>query len=104
VYTELDGVWLQMGNRTYGVLVKFDSLHAWLGVRRRLALYVQTYGYNKLDYYIAKLSHEIYPSRGIRGHLGRQKIRVSLKKYAISLIVPINLMVPKKKKWWQFWR
>jgi hypothetical protein len=93
-----------MGNRVYKELVEFDRLHAGLGVRRRLALYVQTYGYYKLDYYIAKLSHEIYPSHGIRGHLGRQNIRVSLKKHAISLIVPRNLIVPKKKKWWQFWR
>ncbi len=71
-----------MVNTAYVELVKFDKQNSCLGVHRRLRLYVETYGCYNLDYYIAKLSHEIYNRRGITGHAARQKIRANLIKYA----------------------
>lgn len=47
-------------------------------------LYVSR-GMVNLNLYIAHLSHKIYKSHGLKGHLVRQVIRRNLKKYAYSL-------------------
>ena len=71
---------------SYVELIEFDKHYHRYGVHKRLEIYVNDYGTHNLNYYIAKLSHEIYKSRGIRGHNGRQGIREHLKEYAYKIL------------------
>jgi hypothetical protein len=75
-----------MTNKVYAELIKFDNEHIGMGIHDKLKLYVishKTYG---LNYYIAKLSHEIYKTRGSKGHNGRTNIRRHLKQYANNIL------------------
>lgn len=71
-----------MANRAYAKLVEFDNQRVGMSVHQRLSEYVMLYGTFHLNYYLAKLSHEVYRSKGSRGHIGRRNIRENLKRYA----------------------
>lgn len=75
----------QSQNGTYAKFIEFDKKYNGLSAHKRLELYVKNYGTYYLDYYLARLSHEIYKSHGIKGHTVRQKIRTNLKKYALTI-------------------
>ena len=73
-------------NKDYAELVDFDRDKLGLSIHKRLEPYVREKGTYHLDYYIAKLSHEVFKTRGGRGHIGREKIRKSLKDYAYNVL------------------
>ncbi len=56
-----------------------------VGIHKQLRIRVFQGGMGNLNRYIAHLSHKIYKSHGLKGHLVRQVIRRNLKKYAYSL-------------------
>lgn len=53
-----------------------------MGIHRLLREYINKNGRQNLYRYIAHLSHKIYLSQGLKGHLIRQRIRGNLKNYA----------------------
>ena len=55
-----------------------------MGIHKQLRIRVCQRGLLNLNHFIAHLSHRIYKSHGLRGHLVRQTIRRNLKKYAYS--------------------
>jgi hypothetical protein len=73
-------------NNAYAELVEFDRGKLGYPVHKRLKLYVEAKGTYHLDYYIAKLSHEVFKTHGGRGHIGREKIRKGLKDYAYQIL------------------
>jgi hypothetical protein len=73
-------------NKDYAELVEFDKGKLGYLIRKRLRLYVEAKGTYHLDYYIAKLSHEIFKTHGVRGHTGREQIRKGLKDYAWQVL------------------
>ncbi len=56
------------------------------GIHKQLRVRVIQKGALNLNRFIAHLSHKIFKSRGLRGHLVRQTIRRSLKKYAYGQV------------------
>lgn len=56
-----------------------------MGIHKQLRIYMSLRGTRNVNLYIAHLSHGIFKSRGVRGHLVRQKIRSNLKKYAYDI-------------------
>ncbi len=52
-----------------------------MGIHRQLREYINKNGRQNLHQYIAHLSHEIFKSHGLKGHLIRQRIRGNLKNY-----------------------
>ena len=66
--------------------MEFDRGKLGYSVHKRLKLYVEAKGTYHLDYYIAKLSHEVFKTHGGRGHIGREKIRKGLKDYAYQIL------------------
>ena len=75
-----------MANSAWIIIKKFNDDHLAYGIHKRLELFIEQYRSRHLNYYIAHLSHEIYPNHGIRGHFVRQKIRRDLKIYAYGLL------------------
>jgi len=53
-----------------------------VGTHRQLRKYIKDNGRIHLSYFIAHLSHDVYKSRGTRGHETRQEIKANLKKLA----------------------
>jgi hypothetical protein len=73
-------------NKDYAELVDFDKDKLGLSVHKKLRLYVKAKGTYHIDYYIAKLSHEVFKTRGTKGHIGREVIRKNLKEYAWKVL------------------
>lgn len=71
-----------MPNKYYAELVDFDKDKLSYSIHKRLRLYVASRGKHLLQYYIAKLSHEIFATRNAHGHAVRQRIREGLRGYA----------------------
>lgn len=70
----------------YKVKQLFKQYDKIKGIHNRLLLYISDNGKWKLNYYIAYLSHEVYKTRGFRGHKARENIRVNLKKYTDRIL------------------
>jgi hypothetical protein len=69
------------------IWAKFHSYDHIKGVHARLSQYVRDNGNDEhLNYFIAHLSHEVYKTRGGRGHLVRQHIRENLREIADNKI------------------
>jgi len=73
-------------NKDYAELVEFDRNKSGYPIHKKLRLYVEAKGTYHLDYYIAKLSHEVFKTRGTKGHIGREVIRKNLKEYAWKVL------------------
>lgn len=71
-----------MANNTQAIFHRYDNIK---GVHRRLRAYVADWGLWKINYFVAHLSHDIYKSKGINGHLERQRIRDGLRKMARNI-------------------
>ena len=71
-----------MTNRDYVELIEFDRDKLSYSTHKKLRLYIDAKGKYHLSYYLAKLSHDIYPARTMRGHVIRQGIRDDLRTYA----------------------
>jgi len=56
-----------------------------VGIHRQLREYINKNGLWNINQHIAHLSHKIFKSHGLKGHLVRQKVRWNLKRYAHSI-------------------
>jgi hypothetical protein len=75
-----------MSNSNYTELVEFDKDKVGYPIHTKLRMYIETNGTYLLNYYIAKLSHEIYKTHGNRGHIAREKIRIGLTNYSQKVL------------------
>lgn len=76
-----------MNGNVQQVFRRYDSV---VGIHRKLHYYIQDVGDWKLRYFIAHLSHEVYKSRGVRGHVGRQRVRASLLRLASKISMQVE--------------